>query len=93
MKLSRQEVANICQKIFERFVSENIINIKGKKEEILKKMNELFIEELMVEERLNEEVREIMKQYRREIDSGKVDAQKLFEMIKKQLIKDRGLIL
>lgn len=93
MKLSRQEVTEISQKILERFISENVINIKSNKDEVLKKIIEFFTEELMVETRLNEEVRKIMEQYRREIETGKVDAQKLFEMIKKQLIKERGLIL
>lgn len=93
MKLSKQEVQEVSRNILERFISENLINFKSNKENVLKKIIELFTDELMVETRLNEEVRKIMEQYRKEIESGKVDGQKLFEMIKKQLIKERGLIL
>ncbi len=93
MKLTKQEVADISQRILERLISENAIEIRGRREDVLKKIIESFTEELMVEDRLNEEVRKIMERYRREIESGKVDGQKLFEMIKKQLVKERGLIL
>ncbi len=93
MKLTKQEVADISQRILERLISENAIEIRGRREDVLKKIMESFTEELMVEDRLNEEVRKIMERYRREIESGKVDGQKLFEMIKKQLVKERGLIL
>ncbi len=93
MKLTKQEVVDISQRILNRLISENVIEIKGKSEDVLKKIIELFTDELMVEDRLNEEVRRIMEKHRREIESGKVDGQKLFEMIKRQLVRERGLIL
>lgn len=93
MKLSKAEVEKICDRVIERFVSEGVVELKAKKADLFKKVTELFIDELMVEDRLNEEVRKIMEQYKKEIEKGKIDYQKMFEMIKKQLIKERGLIL
>lgn len=93
MKLNKEEVELICARIISRFISEGVLETKSSKADIQKKIEELFINELMVEERLNEEVRRIMEQYRHEIEKGKIDYQKMFEMIKKQLIKERGLIL
>lgn len=93
MKLNKEEVGIICKRIMDRFISEGVVEIKAKKADALKKMSELFIEELMVENRLNEKVLKIMEQYKKEIEKGKIDYQKMFEMIKKQLIKERGLIL
>jgi uncharacterized protein len=50
-------------------------------------------EELSVEDRLNTEVRTLMKQYDAEIERGGVDYQKMFTMIKTKLVRERGLIL
>lgn len=93
MKLKKEEVNEISKKILERFISEKAVELKGSREEVFKKIVELFVDELMVEDRLNEEVRTIMEKYKKEIEKGKVDYQKMFEMIKKQLIKERGLVL
>jgi len=93
VKLSKEEVKLISRRILERLIAENVIELTVKKEELLNKINEFFIEELMVEDRLNEEVKKIMEKYRNDIEKGKVDYQKMFELIKKQLVRDRGLIL
>ena len=50
-------------------------------------------DELSVEDRLNTEVRMLMKQYDAEIERGGVDYQKMFTMIKTKLVRERGLIL
>ena len=49
--------------------------------------------ELSVEDRLNAEVREMLKSYADQIERGQVDYQKMFTMIKSKLVRDRGLIL
>lgn len=49
--------------------------------------------ELSVEDRLNAEVREMLKAYADQIERGQVDYQKMFTMIKSKLVRDRGLIL
>jgi len=50
-------------------------------------------EELSVEDRLNAEVRQLMKAYEKDIEHGHVDYQKMFTMIKSKLVRDRGIIL
>ena len=50
-------------------------------------------EELLVEDRLEEEVRELLKQYDREIRQGRMSYNTLFTRIKSKLVRERGLIL
>jgi len=56
-------------------------------------LDRTITDELLVEDRLNAEVRELMKRYATEIERGQVDYQKMFTMIKNKLVKERGLIL
>ena len=48
---------------------------------------------IAVEDRLNMEIRQLMKSYEREIEQGQVDYQKMFTMIKQKLVRERGIIL
>ena len=50
-------------------------------------------EDLMVEDRLNEEVKDILKQHEREIEQGRADYKTMFDLIKKKLVRERGLVL
>jgi len=52
-----------------------------------------IIEELSVEDRLNAEVRQLLKAYEQEIERGHVDYQKMFTMVKSKLARERGIIL
>jgi hypothetical protein len=56
-------------------------------------LDRAITDELMVEDRLNAEIRDLMKQYESEIERGHVDYQKMFTMIKSKLVRERGLIL
>jgi hypothetical protein len=51
------------------------------------------MDELQVEDRLNAEIRNLMKAYESEIEKGHVDYQKMFAIIKSKLVRERGLIL
>jgi hypothetical protein len=47
----------------------------------------------MVEDRLNEEVRELLKRHASDIERGRMDYRKLFELTKQRLVKERNLVL
>ena len=47
----------------------------------------------MVEDRINREVREILKKYDMEIEKGRLDFRKLFELTKQKIVKERNIIL
>jgi uncharacterized protein len=51
------------------------------------------MEELMVEDRINDEVRQILKKFEPEIEKGRLDYRKLFDMTKQKLVRERNVIL
>ncbi len=52
-----------------------------------------LLDELMVEDRLNAEVKRLMAKYEAQIAGGEIDSQKMFQMIKKKLVEERGIVL
>ena len=47
----------------------------------------------MVEDKLNEEVRQILEAHRDEMRLNNIEYYKMFSIIKRKLVKERGLIL
>ncbi len=56
-------------------------------------LEELILEELMAEDRLNDEVREMLKKYDAEIEKGRMDYRKVFDLTKQKLVRERNIIL
>jgi hypothetical protein len=49
--------------------------------------------DLQVEDRLNDEVRELLRQHAREMDQANVEYHEMFKKLKAKLVRDRKLIL
>lgn len=77
----------------EDLLRKKYINAKVDKEELINHTHDILLDELMVEDRLNEEVREILKQFEEEIENKRLDYKRLFDLTKQKLVRERNLIL
>jgi len=92
MRLKEAQVKSICQKVLLTLRSKQLINLKKLESEVLAKMEEIFVRDLKVEDEINKEAEKLLEQYTRTM-GDKIDRQKMFQMIKKQLIKDKNVII
>jgi hypothetical protein len=92
MRLSEFQVKLLCQKVLAGLKSKKLIQFKKPEIEVLSKMQEIFVKDLKVEDQINQEAEKILAQYEAQM-GDKIDRQKMFQMIKKQLIKDKGVIV
>lgn len=93
MRLAKERISSISKSILESLLHKDQVVLQGPKDALAMKIEHTIKEDLMVEARLDEEVKGIMKSYEEEIDQGDVDYRKMFLMIKKKLVKERELIL
>lgn len=93
MRIPKTWIPYIADTIVENLLKKNMIELTVSKDILLEEVEKLILDELMVEDRLNEEVRELLKKYENEIEKGKLDYRKLFEMTKQKLVKQRNLVL
>jgi hypothetical protein len=80
MRLSDFQVKQVCQKLLLSLRSKQLINLKKTEADILAKMHEIFLADLRVEDAINREAEKILDQY-------------AVKMIKKQLIKDKNVVI
>lgn len=93
MKLSRERVAHLAHTLAARLQAQGHVEVTGQPKALAEALEQSITEELIVEDRLNAEIRGLMKAYEAEIEQGRVDYQKMFTMIKSKLVRDRGLVL
>jgi len=93
MRLNKIRVHHMAVSVIERLQSGGLLQIQGKSEVVIQQLESAILSELQVEDRLNADVREMLKQFEREFAEGRADYQKMFMMVKQKLIKERGVIL
>lgn len=93
MRIPRTWVPLLAKKIVDNIISKELVKPTISVEKLYAETETLLLDELTVEDRLNEEVRELLKKYALEIEKGHLDYRKLFELTKQKLVKERNLIL
>jgi hypothetical protein len=83
----------LAKNVVNHLLSKKMIKPLIPNEKLISNIEQELNEEGSVEDRLNVEVREIMKNYSEQIDKGEADYNRLFQMVKQKLAKERGIIL
>jgi len=92
MLLSRDLVTYIARETVRHLVDEGMIETP-KKEDLVARVRAAMDEELSVEEKLNEEVRQILTKYADDMRRTGAQYQEMYKKVKNQLARDRKLIL
>ena len=93
MRIPKTWVPLLAKKIIENLISKSLIRPSIPVEKLFSEAEELILYELTMEDRLNEEVRELLKSHATEIERGRLDYRRLFDLMKQKLIRERNLIL
>ena len=93
MRLTKERIRSMASTMVERLQNQGLLDITGSGENLTRSLENAMIEELTVEDKLNEEVREILKKFESDFEKGQADYQKMFTMVKQKLVRNRGLIL
>jgi hypothetical protein len=92
MLLSRDYVGYMAKEVTKRLVERQMIETKSP-EQLAEKVRQTMADELGVEDRLNEEVREILSQHSDEMRRLGASYQEMYKKIKGELARQRKLIL
>jgi hypothetical protein len=92
MLLSRDYVTYMAQEVVKRLIADQMVESSAA-ELLTQKVRQAMADELSVEDRVNEETREILNQHSDEMRRTGVSYQEMFKKVKAQIAKDRKLIL
>ncbi|MGB8475318.1 MAG: DUF507 family protein [Candidatus Acidiferrum sp.] len=92
MLIARDYVGYMAKEVVKRLVEGNMIETKAA-EAVGQRLRQRMMEEITLEDRLNEEVRQILTDHQEEMRRTNVSYQEMYKKVKAQLARDRKLIL
>jgi hypothetical protein len=93
MRIPRSWVPPIAKRIVDTLLSEELIVPDIDPKQLGAEVERLLTYELMAEDRINDEVRKILREHELDIDRGGLDYRKVFDLTKQKLIKEKGIIV
>ena len=93
MRMSKERVRHMAESLVGRLQQEGHIELVGERKAFVDALGHAMTDELSVEDRVNAEVRQMLKVYEKQIEQGQVDYQKMFQKVKQKLVRERGIIL
>src|ERR1700744_903688 len=92
MLINRDYVAHMASEVVKRLIEGNQIETKAA-EAVIPRVRAKMMEEITVEDRLNDEVRDILTQHQDEMRRTGGSYQEMYKKVKGQLARDRKLVL
>jgi hypothetical protein len=92
MLLSRDFITYMARETVRHLLDDGLIEAT-KREDLTARVRAALDSELSIEEKLNEEVRQILTQYADEMRRTGASYQEMYKKVKSQLARDRKLIL
>jgi hypothetical protein len=94
MLLNRDYVGHLASEVVKKLLEDQQVEIKEKDlDPVISRVRLRVMEEITVEDKVNEEVRNILTQYQDEMRRTGVSYQEMFKKVKGQIARDRKLIL
>jgi uncharacterized protein len=92
MRLTRDQVGQISRRIVRGLIKDEMITADDP-EKAIDLIAQVFTEDLAAEDKLNDEVREILQGHADEISRDMVNYQEVFRKVKAKLARDRKMVI
>jgi hypothetical protein len=92
MQFPREYVAYMAKQVLKRLTKAGLIEFE-QPDYVTEVMYEVMVDELSVEDRINDDVRKILEQHGDQMKQFGATFEEAFKVIKKQLVRERKIIL
>ena len=92
MRLTAHEIEFIARKIVKTLVAEEVLEVDAEGP-VVEGLAKVVADELAVEDRLNEEVREVLIQHSDEMQRQNNTYTEMFNKLKRKMAKEKGIVL
>lgn len=92
MKLKPAQIKKLARLILDKLEQQNLINIRTTRDQITQKIESILLADVQMEDEIEKEARAMMEKYRAQVQSGEIDYQKMYGMVKKELMKKKKFI-
>jgi uncharacterized protein len=92
MQFHREYVAYLAQQVVKRLSAAGLIQVE-QPDYVKEVMSQVVLQELAVEDRINDEVREKLQQIEAEMKQAGASYEEMFKKVKRQIVRERKVVL
>jgi hypothetical protein len=92
MRLSTDEIQFISRKIVKTLVAAKRLEVDDEAR-VMEGIGRVIADELSIEDRLNEEAREVLAQHMTSMERSDITYSEMFKKVKRELAKQKGIVL
>ena len=92
MRLTHEQIDTIANRVVRGLAKLDFLEVE-EADEVEQLVQHVLVDELRVEDRLNDEVRELMREHNERIRRAAVEYHEMFKVIKAKLAREREIIL
>jgi hypothetical protein len=92
MRLTPDEIHYISRKIVKTLVGEGKLEVDSETR-VEEAIGKVITEELQIEDRLNDEVREVLLEHSSQMERSDITYTDMFKKVKRELAKKKGIVL
>ena len=94
MLLNRDYVGHMAAETVKKLLEGELVEVKTPAAvAVVQRLRQAMMEEITIEDRINDEAREILVQHQEQMRSTGVSYQELFKKVKAQLARDKKVVL
>lgn len=93
MRLRREVIERLARSISHELIRFDYVETEMTEDDLRYRLSEVIAEDLRAEDLLNQEVREILANYENEMDRRNVEYARMFDLVKRRLVRERNIIL
>ncbi len=92
MRLNKNQIEHLASVILRNLAKEGKIIVEDKGR-LLEEVSNVLVEEFQKEDRLDQEVRELLSKHMEKIRKENIEYQAMFKEVKKKLAREKGIVL
>lgn len=92
MRLTADEIQFISRKIVKTLVAAERLEVDDEAR-VVEGISRVIVDELSVEDRLNDEAREVLAQHMNQMERSDITYSEMFRKVKRELAKKKGIVL
>ncbi len=90
MKLMPEQIQKLAQMLFLELSQNKMIEVISSESAVRAKIASIIQKDADLEAQIEKQAKDMMTAYQQKVTSGEIDYQKMYTMIKKQIMKDKG---
>lgn len=92
MRLREPQIKKLARLICNALIKDRLVDVLSSDKEVLTKIETILANDARLEEQIEAEAKKMMQKFQAQVESGEIEYQKMYTMVKKQIMKEKKFV-